>query len=58
VVRGGDSPILSVASAELFVERLKDGRLVEVPGAGHNVQGDNPRLLVTAIRDFLASTGA
>jgi pimeloyl-ACP methyl ester carboxylesterase len=58
VVRGADSPILSPASAEAFVARLPNGRWVEVAGAGHNVQGDNPRLFVAAVREFLASVGA
>jgi len=37
---------------------LPDGRWVRIEGAGHTVQGDNPRQLVGAIRQFLGEVGA
>lgn len=55
LVRGQHSPLLSPAAAEAFAARFPDGRLVEVAGAGHTVQGDNPKGFVEAVRPFLAS---
>lgn len=52
LVRGADSPVFSSDSAEAFVKRLPRGRLVEIPGAGHTVQGDNPRDLSSALLTF------
>jgi pimeloyl-ACP methyl ester carboxylesterase len=54
VVRGGDSDMFSPANAAALVARLKQVEFVEVPGAGHTVQGDQPALLSEALRTFLA----
>lgn len=54
VVSGGDSDVLPAGSAEALAGLMTDGRWVEIAGAGHSVQGDNPRDLVIAIRAFLA----
>jgi pimeloyl-ACP methyl ester carboxylesterase len=54
VVRGGDSDMFSPANAEALVGRLQQVEFVEVPGAGHTVQGDQPRVLSDALRDYLA----
>jgi esterase len=54
VVRGGQSEVFSPEAAAEFARALPDGRLIEVPGAGHTVQGDNPRDLAAEIATFLA----
>ena len=36
-------------------EASPDGRYLEIPDAGHTVQGDNPRALVAALRTFMRS---
>jgi pimeloyl-ACP methyl ester carboxylesterase len=55
VVRGGRSRVLPREGAEAVVAALPRGRLVEIEGAGHTVQGDQPAALADAIRDFLAT---
>jgi pimeloyl-ACP methyl ester carboxylesterase len=55
VVRGAESEILEADAAERFVAALPDGRLVTVPGAGHNVHGANTPGFLSAIGPFLAS---
>jgi pimeloyl-ACP methyl ester carboxylesterase len=54
VVRGAESEILEAEAAERFVAALPNGRLVTVPGAGHNVHGANTRGFLDAIGPFLA----
>jgi pimeloyl-ACP methyl ester carboxylesterase len=54
VVRGAESEILEAEAAERFVTALPNGRLVTVPGAGHNVHGANTRGFLDAIGPFLA----
>ncbi|MBO0735921.1 MAG: alpha/beta hydrolase [Alphaproteobacteria bacterium] len=53
VVRGAESDVFHEEDAERLVQRLPDGRYVTIPGAGHTVQGDNPRDLAAALREFL-----
>jgi pimeloyl-ACP methyl ester carboxylesterase len=53
VVRGAESDILSSEVAKKMTERLPDGRLVEIPGAGHTVPADRPDDFVTHVRGFL-----
>lgn len=53
VVRGAESDILSPEVAEKMLERLPDGRLVEIPGAGHTVPADRPDDFVRHVRAFL-----
>lgn len=57
VVRGADSDVFSQQDARRLLERLSDGRRVEVSGAGHSVQGDNPGGLSAAVLPFLDSLG-
>lgn len=54
VVRGAESEILEAEAAERFVAALPNGRLVTVPGAGHNVHGANTGGFLDAIGPFLA----
>lgn len=53
IVRGGKSDVLSDEGADRFARMLPKARWVRVEGAGHNVQGDNPRGLLDAMVPFL-----
>lgn len=52
LARGGDSLIVTEEAAHDFAARFPDGRWLNISGAGHNVQEDNPRELANALRDF------
>jgi pimeloyl-ACP methyl ester carboxylesterase len=52
LVRGARSRILPEASARRFVEAVAKATLRVAPGAGHNVQEDNPAYLAAALADF------
>ena len=54
VVRGAESDVFHKEDAERLAQRLPDGRYVTIPRAGHTVQGDNPKDLAEALREFLA----
>ena len=54
VVRGAESDVLSPELALRVIAALPDGRLVEVPDAGHTVPGDQPAAFVDVARRFLA----
>lgn len=54
VVRGAESDVFHDEDAERLAQRLPDGRWVTIPKAGHTVQGDNPKDLAEALREFLA----
>lgn len=53
LVRGAESDILSPEIAKRMLEALRDARLIEVPGAGHTVPGDQPGQFQALLRDFL-----
>jgi esterase len=53
VVRGAESDVFHDEDAERLAAGLPDGRWVKIPKAGHTVQGDNPKDLVAALREFL-----
>jgi pimeloyl-ACP methyl ester carboxylesterase len=53
IVRGAESNILSMPTATRMHNTIKDSRLVEVPKAGHLVQGDNPLGFEHVVRGFL-----
>jgi pimeloyl-ACP methyl ester carboxylesterase len=57
ILRGAHSDVLSDESAERFARALPNGRWIRVEGAGHTVQGDNPRALVDAMRPFMREIG-
>jgi pimeloyl-ACP methyl ester carboxylesterase len=57
VVRGGDSDVLTAQGADELVSGLPNARLVEVPGAGHNVHRERPVELAGHIAAFLAMPG-
>jgi esterase len=54
VVRGAQSDMFLPHDALKLISHLPKGQFVEIPGAGHTVQGDQPRALSEAILDFLA----
>ena len=54
LVRGAQSAILSREAAARFMRELPGSTVVEVPGAGHSVMGDNPTGFIGAVRPFLA----
>jgi pimeloyl-ACP methyl ester carboxylesterase len=53
IVRGGDSEALSEADVARVVDQIPRATSVQIDGAGHTVQGDNPRDLTDALRTFL-----
>jgi esterase len=57
IVRGGDSPILGEEDARRFAEAIPHGRWIAIEGAGHSVQGDQPKALIEALRTFLDEIG-
>lgn len=52
IVRGADSAVFTDEDAQALTDALPDGRSVTIKGAGHTVQGDNPRDLIASLRDF------
>jgi pimeloyl-ACP methyl ester carboxylesterase len=54
LVRGAESDVLSSELAQRVVVALPDGRIVEVPEAGHTVPGDRPIEFVEVVRLFLS----
>jgi len=57
IVRGARSDILSDEGADRFARSLSHARWVRVENAGHNVQGDNPRGLLDAVKSFFGEIG-
>ena len=55
LIRGGDSPLLSVEAADEFVSQLPKGQLIEISDAGHHVLIDQPDSLFEALEGFLKS---
>jgi len=56
IVRGGESGLLTAEGARALLLELPDGRLLEVPGAGHNVHLEQPEAVAAAILEHLASS--
>ena len=52
LARGGESLIVTEDAAHDFTARFPDGRWINIAGAGHNVQEDNPRDLADTLRAF------
>lgn len=55
IVRGADSDVFSSKTANRMLDSISDAQLVEVPKAGHLVQGDNPLGFEKVVRAFLDS---
>ena len=53
VIRGAESDVFHQDDAERLAKNFPDGRHITIAQAGHTVQGDNPRDLVAALREFL-----
>ena len=53
VVRGAESDVFHEEDALRLATSFPDGRHVTIANAGHTVQGDNPKELVAALREFL-----
>ena len=53
VVRGQESNIFSPKTAQQMLDAIPESKLVEIPKAGHLVQGDNPVEFEKAARGFL-----
>lgn len=57
VVRGAESHIRSDENAARFAAALPRGNWIRIEGAGHTVQGDQPKALAEAIENLLAEVG-
>ena len=55
LVRGADSDVLSPEIAQRMLEENPRARLVEVPGAGHTVPGDQPEAFQALVAEFLGA---
>lgn len=53
VVRGGESDVVALDTAEEMFRRIPNGRLTTVEGAGHLVMGDRPAGFQKAVTEFL-----
>ena len=53
VLRGQESEVFLDEDAQKVVDRLPRGRWKRIPGAGHTIQGDNPRAMAEALTQFL-----
>src|SRR5919204_1069108 len=56
LIWGTDDPIIPVQHGRAAHEEIPHSRLVEIPGAGHWPQLDDPRAVVDALRDFVETT--
>src|SRR5437660_2649886 len=52
LARGGESLIVTEEAARDFTARFPDGRWINIAGAGHRVQEDNPRDMAEALSAF------
>jgi pimeloyl-ACP methyl ester carboxylesterase len=57
VVRAGNGT-LSAADAQAMVDRGRDARLAELPGAGHDLHLDQPEQWRRVVGEFLDSLGS
>ncbi len=57
LVRGAESPILTIEGTQRFLRTVPGSRSVEVAGAGHSVMGDNPAGFLAAVVPFLVRHG-
>lgn len=53
LVRGADSPLVRDEHVQRLKSWLPHASYVEIASSGHNVQGDNPLALISAIEAFL-----
>jgi pimeloyl-ACP methyl ester carboxylesterase len=57
IVHGAESFAQTFENLEQFRAKLRDGTIVQIPGAGHDVQEDQPKALADTIRAFLTRIG-
>jgi pimeloyl-ACP methyl ester carboxylesterase len=57
VVHGADSFAQTFENLEQFRAKLPDAAIIQISGAGHDVQEDQPKALAEAIRGFLTRIG-
>jgi esterase len=57
IVRGEESDVFAAEDAAKLSRAFSNAELRVVPGAGHNVQGDNPVGLAHVLSDFLSRHG-
>ena len=57
VIRGTESRLLPGDGARELCREIPDARLVEIPGAGHNVHIEKPADVAAALRDHLEPAG-
>jgi pimeloyl-ACP methyl ester carboxylesterase len=55
VVRGAQSDMFLEQDAEKLLAHLPDGQFAQIEGAGHTVQGDQPRALSDAMHSFFSN---
>ncbi len=55
IIRGADSDILSPEIAKRMLETQPRAALVDIPGAGHTVPGDQPQAFMETLKRFLDS---
>lgn len=53
ILRGSESDLFLDEHAERFAKAVPEGRWIRIEGAGHTIQGDAPRALIGAVREFL-----
>ncbi|HWP60803.1 MAG TPA: alpha/beta hydrolase [Candidatus Acidoferrales bacterium] len=53
LIRGQESDVLTVSTAEKFLRLVKNCRSVEIEGAGHGVPRDNPERFNQVVCEFL-----
>ncbi|HKE33335.1 MAG TPA: alpha/beta hydrolase, partial [Candidatus Angelobacter sp.] len=53
IVQGGLSDVFTIEDAQTLAQQFSHGHYAQVGDAGHTVQGDNPRILVEVLMDFL-----
>lgn len=57
IVRGAESNIFTTVTAQRMLKLIPGSKFVEIPKAGHLVQGDNPVAFEKGVRSFLAGLG-
>lgn len=53
LVRGAESDVLSVETAQQMTQTMPSCKLVTVPDAGHSIPLDNPQGFIAAVKPFL-----
>jgi pimeloyl-ACP methyl ester carboxylesterase len=53
IVRGSESDVFALATAQRMQATMSDCQLVEIPGAGHSIPAEAPEAFEKAVREFL-----